>query len=409
MLPVFSKPLEAVTPDDIQLLITEAYPEDATVEFKEKLPHKQGDDPWYQGRDSSDYARNQLLEEVIAFANAYGGTLLLGIQETKGRPARAAGITPLPRCGEFAERLRLQIRDCVDPQIPLVHAWGVVTDNQGGGVVIVRVPKSRLAPHRHTATLHCYVRRADRSEKMTMREIQDLTLQTERGMQNVDRIFQERSRHFCQWITNSQELKPHAARATVVPLDTLYAENIYRNIALFPYIDSKLQLEIEGRRHPLEMFFAQGERPILRGTRRMGKNDRGVTIQELHWDGVGEILLLLDSDQIPKLPLGVLLSMAINSFLMADAFRKGVGAPDIEYAFEMELIRPKADICLRLLPSGWPIENDNIVTPNPCIFPRLSVGPREEFPTVIRAIANDLLNAAGEPATTQTFTLIYPS
>jgi hypothetical protein len=25
MLPVFSKPLEAVTPDDIQLLITEAY------------------------------------------------------------------------------------------------------------------------------------------------------------------------------------------------------------------------------------------------------------------------------------------------------------------------------------------------------------------------------------------------
>jgi hypothetical protein len=29
MLPVFSKPLEAVTPDDIQLLITEAYPENS--------------------------------------------------------------------------------------------------------------------------------------------------------------------------------------------------------------------------------------------------------------------------------------------------------------------------------------------------------------------------------------------
>jgi Schlafen, AlbA_2 len=404
MLPVFSKPLEAVTPDDIQLLITEAYPEGATVEFKEKLPHKQGgDDPWYQGRDPSEYARNQLLEEVIAFANAYGGTLLLGIQETKGHPARAAGITPIPRCGEFAERLRLQIRDCVDPQIPLVHAWGVVTDNQDGGIVIVRVPKSRLAPHRHTITLHCYVRRADRSEKMTMREIQDLTLQTERGMQNVDRIFQERSRNFHQWVTANEGSTPHGARATVVPLDTLYAENIYQNIALFPYRDRDIHLRIEEYISPLAMFCAQDERPILRGARRTMKRDHDETIQELHCDGVGEILLLLGSNQVNQLPLVTLLGMAINSFLMADAFRKGVGAPDTEYAFEMELIRPKADICLRTLSSI------RIVTPNPCIFPRLSVGPREEFETVIRVIANDLLNAAGERAITSTFALRYPS
>jgi hypothetical protein len=136
------------------------------------------------------------------------------------------------------------------------------------------------------------------------------------------------------------------------------------------------------------------------------KGDTIEAIQELHCDGVGEILLLLDSNRVDKIPLVTLLGMSINSFLMAHAFRKGVGAPDTEYAFEMELVRPKADIYLRSLASSWPGENSSIVTPNPCILPRLSVGHKEEFETLIHVIANDLLNAAGEPAITQTFTLI---
>ena len=111
------------------------------------------------------------------------------------------------------------------------------------------------------------------------------------------------------------------------------------------------------------MPFAQDERPILRGTRRKMISDIGAAIQELHCDGVGEILLLLDSSTVDKLPLVTLLGMAINSFLMADAFRKGAGAPDTEYAFEMELIRPKADIYLRFFHSGWPGENGSIILP----------------------------------------------
>ena len=31
----------------------------------------------------SDRARNELLEEIIAFANSYGVTLVLGVAETK--------------------------------------------------------------------------------------------------------------------------------------------------------------------------------------------------------------------------------------------------------------------------------------------------------------------------------------
>ena len=53
-----------------------------------------------------------------------------------------------------------------------------------------------MAPHRHTVTKECYIRRADRTEKMTMREIQDLTLQVERGLVKIERRFGEREELF---------------------------------------------------------------------------------------------------------------------------------------------------------------------------------------------------------------------
>ena len=72
---------------------------------------------------------------------------------------------------------------------------------------VFHVPRSRMAPHRHTANKECYVRRADRTEKMTMREIQELTLQVERGLAAIERRFEERrelfSAQFDRFKTNS--------------------------------------------------------------------------------------------------------------------------------------------------------------------------------------------------------------
>ena len=62
--------------------MAEAVQEDGEIEFKETLPARDGRDAWLDGGNRiGDRARNKILEEVIAFANAYGGTLLLGISE----------------------------------------------------------------------------------------------------------------------------------------------------------------------------------------------------------------------------------------------------------------------------------------------------------------------------------------
>ena len=152
--------------------------------------------PGFLGKNKiGEGARDEVIEEAVAFANAHGGALLIGIRESKSKPPVAAEITPVPRCFELAERFKLKFRDCVEPQVPSLKVFGVPTDG-ANGVVIIRVGRSRHAPHRVEPTRKCTVRRADRCESLTMREIQDMTLNVSRGMERIDKRLEERSERF---------------------------------------------------------------------------------------------------------------------------------------------------------------------------------------------------------------------
>jgi hypothetical protein len=75
---VFTKPLEAVTADDVADVCSRHLPEGQTVEFKQALSAKGGRDKWHEGADSiGEPARNELLSEAVALANSDGGTLIV--------------------------------------------------------------------------------------------------------------------------------------------------------------------------------------------------------------------------------------------------------------------------------------------------------------------------------------------
>jgi predicted HTH transcriptional regulator len=42
--------------------------------------------------DVGERARNEILEEVIGFANAHGGDIVIGVGETTDKPPRAASV-----------------------------------------------------------------------------------------------------------------------------------------------------------------------------------------------------------------------------------------------------------------------------------------------------------------------------
>ena len=197
MTAVLTKPADRIGPDDIQALIAENVPESAQIEFKESLPAGKGKaDAWLTGGSGiGDYARNRILEEVVAFANAYGGALVLGVAENSAKPPAAAAVTPLPRCADLADRFRLVFRECVEPQLPALDIVPVPT-NDGEGAIVFRTGRSRYGPHRVTPTRVCPVRRSDRCDPLSMREIQDMTLNLARGTELLERRLRERSRKF---------------------------------------------------------------------------------------------------------------------------------------------------------------------------------------------------------------------
>ena len=181
MIGVLSKPADQIDISDIKSLIDSEVPEGEQIEFKENLSTKGGsDDPWNTGKNKiGEQAKDALLKEVVGFANAQGGAVLLGIGESEAKPPVAAKILPVQRCADLAESLKLVFRDRVEPQLPRIDIFAVRTRGERG-VVIFRVGRSRLAPHRVTRSLVCPIRRSSQEIYWAKTEASSFLLMTMR-------------------------------------------------------------------------------------------------------------------------------------------------------------------------------------------------------------------------------------
>jgi hypothetical protein len=150
---IFEKPLAELAWSDFESVIFNGLEEDQTLEFKETLPVKDGNaDSWQSGQNKiSNYARDSLAKEVVAFANAYGGVIIIGIAETDEKPPRAKDFgDPLVRnCIDCVERLGPALRSLFDPPIAGfdIRAIPKPDCDNGEGLVIIRVGSSTQAPH----------------------------------------------------------------------------------------------------------------------------------------------------------------------------------------------------------------------------------------------------------------------
>jgi Putative DNA-binding domain len=214
---VFAKPFDDITAEDIRDLCTRGAAENQLLEYKRELPAERNrPDPWPDGGEFTKTARDRLFREIVAFANAQGGTLVLGIDETSDEPPRASAICPLPRIHDLAKRLEDAARECIDPVLPGLQIRGVETAGPDEGVVIFRTIESPVAPHRVRSEGHAYIRRGASSVPMTMQQIQDLALDRARGAERLDAIFRERAALFDDWWQGSSG-EVGGYRITAVP------------------------------------------------------------------------------------------------------------------------------------------------------------------------------------------------
>ncbi|MDE0149048.1 MAG: ATP-binding protein [Rhodospirillaceae bacterium] len=363
MTAVLSKPADRIDAGDIQALIDESVPEGAQIEFKESLPARgTGDpDPWIQGDGRiGDRARNEILKEVVAFANAYGGALVLGIAEDGAKPPVAANVTPLPRCADLGERFRLVFRDSVEPQLPTLDIVPVPT-NGDDGVIVFRTSQSRLGPHRVTSTLVCPIRRADRCEPLSMREIRDMTLNLARDTERLERRLRERAAKF------EEEFKrltiPNDAfgfRVTALPVgDEIKLDSLFSASRLIPELrppkiklnrtkdDEKWSIGAVEDHHKVSF---ENWRPLLRAARSEDSWTWGSKVEqhaysEIYCSGNLEISLFATrlysnygGEHEGSLYAGVPASILAQILVWSDQIRQQADAPGAEFVVQLQLV-----------------------------------------------------------------------
>ena len=422
MIEVLSKPADQIRINDIKSLIDSQVPESEQIEFKESLPTKKGNtDPWIEGKNIGDRAKNEILEEVVAFANAYGGVCLLGIKESSTKPPVAAEISPIPRCAELAESLKLVFRDRVEPQLPQIEIIPIKTDGESG-IIICRVGQSRLAPHRDKKTRICPIRRSDRCEKMSMREIQDLTLNISRGLERLEKRLSERSERFQQEFERIEEpQKAFGIRATAIPVgDEIRFDRIFRQGRIIDDLSEPWRSALQNKDGTRIYDSIDTEpthwRPILRGARaeyhpdftdnyRFFNNNqepRSYTEQiyrEIHCDGLIELGHLSGTythqeREILSLPPSYPLVLFANLIAQAHLVRNQTGVPVTEYAIEVEInVRGVSAIVPREDDYPMPLGK---LAPGTITFPRYSFGDSNEGNYLLNLFYRDFLNSFGK-------------
>jgi len=162
----FGKPLNEVVQGDLETLVQGEVRERQTLEFK---------------RDS--YARNdegtrEMLRDISAVANAYGGDILLGIETVgDGVAARLVGV---PDGEQAAQRITSSCLSNIEERIGGMAVWPVPISD-GNHVIVIRVPQSLRAPHMVTfkGLNQFWVRHDRQKSPMSVHEIRETCLRVE--------------------------------------------------------------------------------------------------------------------------------------------------------------------------------------------------------------------------------------
>jgi hypothetical protein len=125
--------LDRIVEADIRLLLSMGVNESPYLDYKQESYGDAGSD------------RSEFLADISSFANTLGGDLVIGVTETNGLPT---GLTPFQGdCDAEKRRLEQIALSGLEPRISnlRIHSVQIAA---GGNIIVVRVPRSFIPPHR---------------------------------------------------------------------------------------------------------------------------------------------------------------------------------------------------------------------------------------------------------------------
>lgn len=421
MVDLISKPQSLVSWGDVESLVTLKCPEGELIEYKEP---PQIDGRPFSGMDSiTGRLKKNLLREVVAFANAYGGVLVFGIQEAGSATNVAESIVSVTDCAALVDRLKSMFRDCVEPHLTSLEIFHVPREQDGDeGVIVIRTGASSSAPHRNTMDLASTIRHSDRCMTMTMREIQDLTLTRWKSTEYVEKQLLERARNF-EGILGATATDCGIAgfRVTAVPIGHHTGFNrVTQGYKIAPELDLKwkdiavLNSNAPNLQNPIG-FPPQHYRPLLRGVRGDAYVQADLSLTgpylELYCDGLLELGLILDSTFATKaFPPDWIVSIFANAVSWIDELRTQMIGTGVEYWIAAELQVVNEQEHRWLLTNDWSVSNPHAdestrqyqLAQYPALrsgrFPHYSLSRGDNLWTVVELFEGDLWNLHHETA-----------
>jgi hypothetical protein len=172
--------------DDIQTLVRNGEREGRDLDYKRDLPAPTND------------GKKELLQDVTSFANATGGVIVFGVDESRDERGKPTGIPSqvfgLSGANLDSEMLRLGqwMRAGIEPRLP-AHRFHVVDDIQPGPVLVLVIPRSWAGPHMvATADSRFYSRTSNGKYPLDVAEIRAAFLQREEIPARLRRFRDER-------------------------------------------------------------------------------------------------------------------------------------------------------------------------------------------------------------------------
>jgi hypothetical protein len=385
-------------------------------------------DGWWSGKAVGNHGRDELLEEVVAFANAHGGCLYLGIDE-ENDTTLAKAICPIPNVVDLAGRFRNHLLSCVEPRLPHMDVVAVETDGQGGGVLIIEVEASRLGPHRVTGTLQIPIRRGDKCMPLTMSEVHEMVLRNSRRFDQVQATLMARMADtepaFRAFLTSKidtqiaggtadsrigiwlrqKSFSAYGVRITICAHDDL---GIQRLQSFDPLIPKKTCVAEQTAQGPIidDDMIAFWPEPghsekFLGGVRQITPWSSGLLEFRALRDGVVEITIFF----INLADQNILTSQEIAGYLgcclgIYDNLRTAAGRPSMP-----------AEVAVAVFARGTVLsavsrQSASIIgkiLPDKCDFPHRSIADAADFSELLNVTSQDLLDAANVKAHSPNF------
>jgi hypothetical protein len=179
---LYTKSINEISYQDVVDFCTENHSEGFILEYK---------------RDFTSLSNEKLAKTVAAFANTYGGILIVGINAPSGKPvAPFEGFVFDPSL-KYEEKIESVILSHIkEPVFPEVSVCEPV---DGKTFIVIRVSESHLTPHRVSDNTKIYVRTGQSStpnEEATWDKIEWLAARRRKSEEFRELLIQEGERYF---------------------------------------------------------------------------------------------------------------------------------------------------------------------------------------------------------------------